>query len=187
GALEEAVRVHLRSDVPLGVCLSGGLDSSAVVGLASQHVERVKTFTVYFDDGPEFDEREHARAIVQRFGAEAFERRVEPDDLLGTLRRIVWHLDEPSLALGVYPQWHVMELARDGGVKVVLDGQGGDEVFAGYTNYAAQHLYGMLTSEPLRFPFETLALGRLRGWPEAGSAARSALAMRCRAPVPPSV
>src|SRR5207245_4026230 len=50
-ALDEAVRVHLRSDVPLGVCLSGGLDSSAIVGLASQHVERVKTFTVYFGDG----------------------------------------------------------------------------------------------------------------------------------------
>src|SRR5262249_9834074 len=55
-ALADAVRVHLRSDVPLGVCLSGGLDSSAIVGLASPHVERVKTFTIYFDDGPDFDE-----------------------------------------------------------------------------------------------------------------------------------
>ncbi|HKB49621.1 MAG TPA: asparagine synthase (glutamine-hydrolyzing), partial [Ktedonobacterales bacterium] len=170
-ALGEAVRVHLRSDVPLGVCLSGGLDSSAIVGLAAQHVERVKTFTVYFGDGPDYDERQHAQPIVERFGAEAYERCIEPTDVLGTLKRIVWHLDEPSLALGVYPQWHVMALAHDAGVKVVLDGQGGDEVFAGYANYAPQHLYGLLESQPLRFPFELAALGRLHGWPQARSAA----------------
>src|SRR5438477_309234 len=101
-ALDDAVRIHLRSDVPLGVCLSGGLDSSAIVGLAAHYVERVKTFTIYFADRPDYDERQHARPIVERFTAEAFERRVEPVDLLGTLERIVWHLDEPSLALGVY-------------------------------------------------------------------------------------
>jgi asparagine synthase (glutamine-hydrolysing) len=184
--LGEAVRLHLRSDVPLGVCLSGGLDSSAVVGLASQHVPSVKTFTIWFEDGPAYDEREHAHAVVERFGAEAFERRVRPNDLLGDLRRIVWHLDEPSLALGVYPQWHVMSLARDAGVKVVLDGQGGDEIFAGYTNYAPQHLYGLLGAEPARFPVETLALGFNQGWPTARSAARSAVAMRLRTPTPPT-
>src|SRR5260370_147351 len=179
-ALDEAVRVHLRSDVPLGVCLSGGLDSSAIVGLASQHVERVKTFTVYFGDGPDYDERLHAQPIVERFGAEAFERCIEPSHVLGALKRIVWHLDEPSLALGVYPQWHVMSLARDAGGKVVLHGQGGYEVFAGYANYAAQHLYGLLGSQPMRFPFEFAALGRLHGWPQARSAARSAPAMALR-------
>src|SRR5437667_3513295 len=88
--LDEAVRGHLRSDVPLGVCLSGGLDSSAIVGLASQHVERVKTFTVYFGDGPDYDERQHARPIVERFGAEAFVRCIEPTDVLATMKRIVW-------------------------------------------------------------------------------------------------
>jgi asparagine synthase (glutamine-hydrolysing) len=186
-ALDEAVRVHLRSDAPLGVCLSGGLDSSAIVGLASQHVERVKTFTVYFGDGPDYDERQHAHPIVERFGAEAFERCIEPTDVLGTLKRIVWHLDEPSLALGVFPQWHVMSLARDAGVKVVLDGQGGDEVFAGYTNYAPQHLYGLLGSQPMRFAVELAALGRNQGWPQARSAARSALAMRLRPPVVPRI
>jgi asparagine synthase (glutamine-hydrolysing) len=186
-ALDEAVRVHLRSDVPLGVCLSGGLDSSAIVGLASQYVEHVKTFTVYFGDGPEYDERQHAHPIVHQFGADASERCIEPTDVLGTLKRIVWHLDEPSLALGVYPQWHVMSLARDSGVKVVLDGQGGDEVFAGYANYAPQQLYGLLGSHPMRFPFETAALGRIQGFSVARSAARSALAMRLRSPVPPTV
>ena len=65
--------------------------------------------------------------------------------------------------MGVYPQWHVMSLAHDAGVKVVLDGQGGDEIFAGYTNYAPQHLYGLLGAQPLRFPFEMAALGRTPG------------------------
>ncbi|MBV9601820.1 MAG: asparagine synthase (glutamine-hydrolyzing) [Chloroflexi bacterium] len=184
--LDEAVRVHLRSDVPLGVCLSGGLDSSAVVGLASRYVPSVKTFTIYFDDGPAFDERDHARAVVERFGAEAAERCVRPTDLLDDLRRIVWHLDEPSLALGVYPQWHVMALARDAGVKVVLDGQGGDEIFAGYANYAPQHLYGLLGAQPTRFPVETLALGLNQGWQTARAAAGSAVAMRLRRATMPS-
>ena len=188
-ALDEAVRVHLRSDVPLGVCLSGGLDSSAIVGLASHHVPRVKTFTIYFADGPDYDEREHARSVVQEFypGTNGLERLVEPMNLLEDLKKIVWHLDEPSLALGVYPQWHVMGLARDAGVKVVLDGQGGDEVFAGYTNYAPQHLYGLLRDQPGRFPIETVALGMNQGWQTARVAARSALAMRLRAPAAPGV
>jgi len=185
--LDEAVRVHLRSDVPLGVCLSGGLDSSAIVGLAAHYVPQVETFTVYFEDGPDYDERVHARAIVERFGAHAHERLVRPTDLLETLRTIVWYLDEPSLALGVYPQWQVMALAREAGVKVVLDGQGGDEVFAGYMNYAPQHLYGLLGSAPVRFPFEVAAIGRLHGWPRARDAGRSAVAMRLRAPVAPTV
>src|SRR5437763_4422705 len=80
-----------------------------------------------------------------------------------------------------------MALARDAGVKVVLDGQGGDEVFAGYGNYAAQHLYGLLGSQPMRFPFELASFGRLHGWPRARSAARSAVAMRLRRPVTPTV
>jgi asparagine synthase (glutamine-hydrolysing) len=181
-SLEEAVRVHLRSDVPLGVCLSGGLDSSVIVGLASRHVRPVKTFTIFFGDGPDYDERQHARAVVAQFRAEPAERCVEPSNFLGELKRIIWHLDEPSLALGVYPQWHVMSLARDAGVKVVLDGQGGDEVFAGYTNYAPQHLYGLIRSSPAQFPVETLALGVNQGWRAARTAAQSAVAMRLRSP-----
>jgi asparagine synthase (glutamine-hydrolysing) len=186
-SLAEAVRVHLRSDVPLGVCLSGGLDSSAIVGLASAHAQRVKTFTIYFDDGPDYDEREHAHVVVDRFGADASERLVEGGALVDELKRIVWHLDEPSLALGVYPQWHVMALARENGVKVVLDGQGGDEVFAGYTNYAPQHLYGLLGTTPGRFPLEAMALGLNQGWRTARSAATSAVAMRLRPPAAASV
>lgn len=185
--LNDAVRVHLRSDAPLGVCLSGGLDSSAILGLASHHVPRVKTFTIYFEDGPEYDERAHAHRVIERFAAEPSERCVRGTSLVDELKRIVWHLDEPSLALGVYPQWHVMSLAHDAGVKVVLDGQGGDEVFAGYTNYAPQHLYGLLGMDPARFPVEAVALGFNQGWQAARSATASAVAMRLRAPVAPVV
>jgi len=185
-ALDEAVRLHLRSDVPLGVCLSGGLDSSAVVALASRHVPAVQTFTVFFEGGPEYDEREHARAVVARFGAQPHEKLVRPDDLVATLRDIVWHMDEPSLAPGVFPQWHVMELAHHH-VKVVLDGQGGDEVFAGYLNYVPHHLYGLLRSRPARFPGELVGVGRRHGWPRARAAARSAVAMRLRPPVAATV
>jgi asparagine synthase (glutamine-hydrolysing) len=185
--LDEAVRVHLRSDVPLGVCLSGGLDSSAIVGLASRHAQRVKTYTIYFEDGPDFDEREYAHTVVERFGAEPSERLVRAGAFVDELKHIVWHLDEPSLALGVYPQWHVMSLAREGGVKVVLDGQGGDEVFAGYTNYAPQHLYGLLGAAPGRFPIEAMALGLNQGWHTARAAAASAVAMRLRPATAPEV
>src|SRR3981081_1106937 len=116
--------------------------------------------------------------MVRQFGADASERCIEPTDVLGDLKQIVWHLDEPSLALGVFPQWHVMRLARDSGVKVVLDGQGGDEVFAGYTNYASQQLYGLLASQPLRFPFEAAALGRIPGWLAESAAYRARLVSR---------
>ena len=78
------------------------------------------------------------------------------------------------------PQWHVMSLARDGGVKVVLDGQGGDEIFAGYTNYAPQHLYGLLGAQPTALPVRSRwRLGVNQGWAAARTAARSAVAMRC--------
>jgi asparagine synthase (glutamine-hydrolysing) len=183
--LAEAVRVHLRSDVPLGVCLSGGLDSSAIVGLASRHVERLNTFTIYFGDGPDYDERLFSRAVAERFAANAHERLVEPRGLVESLRHIVWHLDEPSLALGVVPQWHVMQLARDAGVKVVLDGQGGDEVFAGYMNYAPQHVYGL--SSPLHVARELTAITRLHGFSRARGVARTAFAMRLRPSVPPTI
>ncbi|MBV9355874.1 MAG: asparagine synthase (glutamine-hydrolyzing) [Chloroflexi bacterium] len=183
--LDEAVRVHLRSDVPVGVCLSGGLDSSAVVGLASRHVDRVNTFTVYFDDGPDFDERSYAHAVAGQFGALASERSIPEHGLLDTLQRVIWHLDEPSLAMGVLPQWHVMELARER-VKVVLDGQGGDEVFAGYANYFPQHLYGVLGARPTHFPLEVAGIARRHGWRQARSVARSAVAMRVRAPAQPT-
>jgi asparagine synthase (glutamine-hydrolysing) len=131
--LEEAVRIRLRSDVPLGAFLSGGLDSAAVLALMAKHSTRVKTFSIGFGD-PEYDELEAARATARAFGADHHEWQVTPDgvqiaDTLAT------HYDEPFADASAIPTFFVAELARRH-VTVCLTGDGGDELFAGYLPYA---------------------------------------------------
>ena len=141
---QDAVRLRLRSDVPVGTCLSGGLDSSAIVLEASRQLDHpMRVFTVGYAD-PRFDERPHARAVARAAGAEYFE--VEPDgtDLFETLDDLVWHQEEPAAGPGLYSQWHVMRLAHAHGMKVLLDGQGGDELLAGYHRYATPYLQDLL-------------------------------------------
>lgn len=140
---EDAVRLRLRSDVPVGTCLSGGVDSSAIVGLADRLMDRrVSTFTSVYPN-TDSDEGEYARAVVARYQTDA--RWIEPkkQDLFEVLPRMVFHQDEPTLAPGLYSQWHVMQLAH-GNVKVLLDGQGGDEIFAGYLGYYADYTASLL-------------------------------------------
>jgi len=149
--LTDAVRLRLRSDVPVGTCLSGGLDSSAIVSLCNslmreEHVipqgvigDHQKTFTARNFE-PEIDEHHFSRKIVDMTGAE--ENLVYPssDLLWQELESFVWQLDEPVDSTSQYPQWNVMRLARQRGVKVVLDGQGGDELLAGYQSYYPTYL-----------------------------------------------
>jgi len=131
-AIREAVRLRLVSDVPLGCHLSGGIDSSVVTCIASQLLgERVKTFTGAFDEGPEFDETAYAKLASEFAGTEYHEIRPDGTDLLSTLERLVWHMDYPEVGPGIYPQYWVCRLAREH-VKVILGGQGGDELFFGY-------------------------------------------------------
>jgi asparagine synthase (glutamine-hydrolysing) len=135
----DSVRLRLHSDVPLGVCLSGGLDSSSIVALASRLEGReVAAFSVLYDEAG-LAERSFVEAVTRAFPLRA--AAVSPDgrDLFGTLASIVWHNDEPSTSVGQYSQWHVMRLARDHGVKVLLNGQGGDEILAGYERYVTTH------------------------------------------------
>ncbi|MFH1091624.1 MAG: asparagine synthase (glutamine-hydrolyzing), partial [Pseudomonadota bacterium] len=156
GLLEDAVKLHSRSDVPVGVCLSGGLDSSCVAGLASRVIPQLKTFTSWFTEGKEWNELKYAEQVRQRFGFASYKTVVDSAALLNKLPEILWYLDEPTLAMGIYPQWHVMEAAAKE-VTVVMDGQGGDEIFAGYDFYASHFLFSKLLSGNTKAYQRTLA------------------------------
>ncbi|HET7219798.1 MAG TPA: asparagine synthase (glutamine-hydrolyzing) [Vicinamibacterales bacterium] len=131
--LTDAVQSHLVSDVPLGALLSGGIDSSLVVGLMARASSRpIKTFSIGFDE-PEFDELEGARAVARHFGTDHHEMVVRPD-ALAIVNDLVTHFDEPFGDSSAVPTWYVSQMARRH-VTVVLSGDGGDELFGGYDRY----------------------------------------------------
>ncbi|MCG3128940.1 MAG: Asparagine synthetase [glutamine-hydrolyzing] 1 [Phycisphaerae bacterium] len=138
-ALRRAVRLRLRADVPLGVFLSGGVDSSAVAAFASQESDRpLKTFSIGFDEAG-FDELKFARLVAQRYQTESHELIVRDRDI-GILSDLAYHLDEPFADPSALPTFYVCrEAARF--VKVCLSGDGGDETFAGYTRYRQADRY----------------------------------------------
>ncbi|HWP36234.1 MAG TPA: asparagine synthase (glutamine-hydrolyzing) [Gemmatimonadales bacterium] len=150
---------HLISDVRAGSCLSGGLDSSTVVSLAG-HIWRndpqaaralgdsLYTFTSCYDL-PEFDERRYALAVAGAVGAKAHLVFPTPVDFWSVFQRMAWHQDMPFGAFSYYAQWRVMQAARDAGVKVLLDGQGGDEVFGGYAKFRYAYLLSLLRAARL--------------------------------------
>jgi asparagine synthase (glutamine-hydrolysing) len=133
--LDDSTRIRLRADVPFGAFLSGGVDSSTIVGLMSRHVDRpVKTFCIGFAD-PRFDESAHAAQAATRFGC-LHTSEVAQLDMLDQWPRVLRHLDQPHGDASFMPTLRVSELAARH-VKVVLTGDGGDELFAGYDKYAA--------------------------------------------------
>jgi len=148
---EEAVRLNLRSDVPIGSCLSGGLDSSSIVctvqkllssnptGIDQASVgERIRTFSSCFEDST-CDERPYIHRVLERTGAEGHEVFPDGQQLFDELPRILWHQEEPFAGMSIMAQWAVMRLAADSGVKVLLDGQGADELLAGYPGYLGSY------------------------------------------------
>ncbi|MFH1507284.1 MAG: asparagine synthase (glutamine-hydrolyzing) [Candidatus Omnitrophota bacterium] len=138
--IRDSVKLQLRSDVPLGAHLSGGLDSSVVSCLASGLLgKRIKTFTGAFDESREYDETTYARKVSRYIKSEYFEIRPTANDFKQSIARIIYMMDEPVAGPGVFPQFFVSKLASQK-VKVVLGGQGGDELFGGYARYLIAYL-----------------------------------------------
>lgn len=163
--LTQSVRLRLRADVPVGSCLSGGLDSSAIVALmsqqlkASQSQQRQVTITARSHD-PRFDESHHARAVIAATEVEGVFITPDPQKLFNDLDRLIWHQDEPFVSTSIFAQWCVFQSAREQGLTVMLDGQGADESLGGYRGFFGAHLAGLLRK------------GRLFAW------VRDVLAMR---------
>ena len=144
--LLEATRLRLRSDVPLGAFLSGGVDSSAVVAaMAKTSSTPVKTFSIGFDVAS-FDETEHAREVAELFGTEHEEFRVQPE-AVSVLPRLVWHYGEPFGDQAAIPTMYLAELTRRH-VTVALTGDGGDENFAGYLHHQSALRFERLSILP---------------------------------------
>jgi asparagine synthase (glutamine-hydrolysing) len=132
--LRESVRLRLMADVPLGMFLSGGIDSSAVAALMAREIGRpIETFSVAFADS-RFSELEYARDVARAIGANSHEIVIDDADFFGALPRLVWHEDEPIAHPSSVPLHFVSALAREH-VKVVLTGEGSDELLAGYGKY----------------------------------------------------
>ncbi len=163
--VEEALRLHLVSDVPVGAFLSGGLDSSLLVAMLAKRVgvRNLPTFTVGIPY-PRFDEAPHARQVARMYGTDHHERMVAPS-LVSLLPDLIYHLDEPSDPLSLCT-YQVAELARRH-VKVVIGGDGGDELFGGYDRYYGNAYAGRYARVPARVRRSVLGPA-LALFPEAG-------------------
>ncbi len=152
---EDAVRRHLISDVAVGTCLSGGLDSSAVVCVINRLIRqrglhvvgmetRQKTFSARWAD-PRHDEGRYITEVVD--ASDVDDRTIYPTaaDLRTEWLRLFWHQEEPFGSTSIFAQWNVFKLAREAGVTVTLDGQGGDELLAGYLGFFPPHLADLAT------------------------------------------
>ena len=155
---ERSVERRLVADVPAGTCLSGGIDSSSIVGVASRllsaHVpdavslgDRLKTFSIVYDGDP-IDERAYMEAVLAEVDAEPAFAEPTSERFVAELDQMVWHQDEPIVSTGPYAQWCVMRLAQPK-VTVLLNGQGGDELLAGYVPYQYVYLRELLRRRQL--------------------------------------
>ena len=138
--LNYSVKRHLQSDVPIGTCLSGGLDSSTIVKLIKS--DKQKTFSAQFKD-KRFDESEYCNYITSDKSIDSYSVEPSPLDIPKDLENLIYYQDEPFGSLSIYAQYCVMRLAQ-GKVKVLLDGQGADELFAGYLTYQPGYIKELL-------------------------------------------
>jgi asparagine synthase (glutamine-hydrolysing) len=170
--LRRTVRDHLISDVPVGVLLSGGVDSTGVLRYAVEGTDKpIHTFTIGFSGAEFADERPYAKLAATKYGTQHHEITMTAEDFLDLLPKYVWHMEEPVCEPPATALYLVSRLARESSVKVVLSGEGGDEAFAGYQTYRNLLLLEGLKSgfgparPVLRLALQTM--GRL-GWKRIG-------------------
>lgn len=133
--LRQTVRDHMISDVPVGILLSGGVDSTAMLSFAVEETDKkLSTFTIGFAGENFADERPYARLAAQRFGNKHYEMTISARDFQDFLPKYIWHMEEPVCEPPAVALYYVSKLAREH-VKVLISGEGGDEAFAGYQNY----------------------------------------------------
>jgi len=153
--LRDAVRLHLRADVLCGICLSGGLDSSTIAVIAAELFregsldaavvqDHLRCYTAQYP-GEDIDESRYAREIIAATGARPAWVVPSGERLFEQLDQLIYHLDEPFVSTSMFAQWTVIDRAAQDGVKVLLDGQGGDEVFGGYPHYCGVYLTHLLS------------------------------------------
>jgi len=160
--VSDSVRLRLRSDVPVGAYLSGGIDSSTIVSTACRTLGHgLKTFSGAFGEGPGYDERGYIKLVTEACGTEHHEVVPTGEEFFEKLPLLVWYLDEPVVGAGVFPQYAVSLMAARH-VKVVLGGQGGDELFAGYPRYYMPYFRARLR-DCARLRFGSGAPGSLAG------------------------
>ncbi|HEY4694595.1 MAG TPA: asparagine synthase (glutamine-hydrolyzing) [Candidatus Nanoarchaeia archaeon] len=150
----DSVSLRLRADVPIGTCLSGGLDSSSIVCvvadlLKKEKIEQIgeiqKTFTAAYKNA-EYDESAFAGEVVRKARTKDFYTYPSGEKLYEEIDKIIYHQDEPFSSTSIYAQWNVFRLAKEQGVKVMLDGQGSDELLAGYTSSFSAYYAHLLKS-----------------------------------------
>lgn len=141
GLLEDSIRLHMRSDVPVGTCLSGGLDSSSIVCVARRVLNSNihKTFSSCFDD-QKYDERNFINKVVEVTNSDPHYVFPKAEDLFGEIEDLIWYQEEPFGSTSIYAQWNVFRLAKQNHVKVILDGQGADELLGGYHPFFGYYL-----------------------------------------------
>ncbi len=143
--LEDAVRIRLRSDVSVGASLSGGLDSSTIVCLVAKRLQGgiQRTFSARFHD-PRYDEGKYIQRVFEWTGMEGHAVYPDPARLPEEIEELTWHQEQPFFSTSIYAQWNVMRLAKERGITVLLDGQGGDESLAGYHTYFGPYFRELL-------------------------------------------
>ncbi|MFQ3574918.1 MAG: asparagine synthase (glutamine-hydrolyzing), partial [Cytophagales bacterium] len=171
--MTDSVKLRLRSDVPVGSCLSGGLDSSTIVCLMADILDAenhkgIKTVTACYEN-KKYDEWEFAKAVVGKTKADSIQIFPTFDDLLGDLEKLFWHMDEPFGSTSQFSQWSVFKGAAQAGLKVMLDGQGSDEQLAGYNSNEQPMFAGLLKKLAFYQVFtEAKAFKVIHGyWPKA--------------------